>query len=562
MRPVLQLRPVLFVALLLGLAACRDDDAPRRCLASEAMPASREGVVCGVVDAYDIALDLTSLRATVDVTLRPAEADEPCAMLHSEPRPIAGAWNGFPIRVDRGDDGRVRACGPIPSGAVVVSSDVELEVDPNVVNGIGITRSVDRFGNSFTYLLGWIERCDRFGPCDRSIAALSDFAFAIDHAPETTVLCPGIRVVEGGSTRCSFPIGARAPTYSSYGVLASDALVGTLWTTAGSIVVERYEVGEGVTGATIDPGEIGSYLAFVTSLLGPLPYGDTLRVAFAPTRFLGFEHPANVVLSDTAHEATTLYTNPARHTLFHEIAHQWAGNRTTLRAKRDFLWKEAIAEYLAYVFQDALEPDGELVTRESWDSSARFAPVYPVPLDSPEPPFEQVTYVSYSVGPMLLLALEDLLGRAVVLEGIRQFLEPSAARTTRELLDTIEGVAGVDLDGFANAYVYGVGEPDWPAYAITTSVDGSDVVVTATQHVRAGGPRPAVIEVLLRGATTTARARVDYGLAPSSFTATVRVAFPEPVTSVVVDPDHRALDAPMGSTTLPSDPAARRPLHP
>ncbi|MFY0583336.1 M1 family aminopeptidase [Cystobacter fuscus] len=57
------------------------------------------------------------------------------------------------------------------------------------------------------------------------------------------------------------------------------------------------------------------------------------------------EHPGNIILSEDLPLLRSEYANQTRHTLMHEIAHQWAGNRTTLAEAHDFAWKEAIAEY-------------------------------------------------------------------------------------------------------------------------------------------------------------------------------------------------------------------------
>ncbi|MCP4446571.1 MAG: hypothetical protein GY811_14675 [Myxococcales bacterium] len=40
---------------------------------------------------------------------------------------------------------------------------------------------------------------------------------------------------------------------------------------------------------------------------------------------------------------------PSAHTTSNEIAHHWAGEQTTLLETHDFVWKEAMAEYLVFV---------------------------------------------------------------------------------------------------------------------------------------------------------------------------------------------------------------------
>jgi aminopeptidase N len=59
-----------------------------------------------------------------------------------------------------------------------------------------------------------------------------------------------------------------------------------------------YEVPGGHIKDALDPASVAEFMTSLTELLGPFPYGNELRFAGAPTAWLGFEHPANIVLDE------------------------------------------------------------------------------------------------------------------------------------------------------------------------------------------------------------------------------------------------------------------------
>jgi aminopeptidase N len=115
------------------------------------------------------------------------------------------------------------------------------------------------------------------------------------------------------------------------------------------------------------------------------------------------EHPANVVVREDLPDVQRLYANVPLHTVLHEIAHQWAGNRTTLAHRLDFVWKEAISEYLVYVFEQDRRPAPEAATtRTVWHDIGNGSS-YPVrPLADPDLPLSVWVSGGYGSGPMAL----------------------------------------------------------------------------------------------------------------------------------------------------------------
>src|SRR5207302_393771 len=136
--------------------------------------------------------------------------------------------------------------------------------------------------------------------------------------------------------------------------------------------------------AAIDPVWHGGFVAWMHGTFGPYPYGDELRLLTAPTYWNGFEHPGNIVLADSlAHQRFPPYANEVAHTLDHEMAHMWAGDQTTLAGTYDFVWKESMAEYLSYVWEDMNVPTIGDVTAGAWKGFGQTAMYYPVPGGEP-----------------------------------------------------------------------------------------------------------------------------------------------------------------------------------
>jgi len=315
-------------------------------------------------------------------------------------------------------DHRVMVCGAhTADGTFTLDARATIVAGADPITGVGLLRAVDRGGNAFSYLLGWIEACDRLGPCDPAPARLARFTFEVSHGAGDTVLCPGARIPGAETTRCEL-LGSPAPTYSSFAIAANAAWRRTPLVTAAGVSVSTFEAPPGAVTAALDPALVGGFLDWMTARFGPFPYGDELRIATGPVAWLGMEHPANIVVQDDLPALMGLYRNVPINVVLHEIAHQWAGDRTTLASALDYVWKEAIAEFLVYAYEDerAMTEDVR-VMRALWRRIGRGAP-YPIrPLAPPAVDLSTWTYGGYGAGPMaLFVQLEPWLGRAALLE--------------------------------------------------------------------------------------------------------------------------------------------------
>ncbi|HYP74356.1 MAG TPA: M1 family aminopeptidase [Polyangiaceae bacterium] len=495
------------------------------------------------VTRYQYRFGLASGEARSKLTFDGFGAQETCVQLASALPLREPTTEGLTdARVEQ-HDGLVSLCGTA-RGAAAASLTADVTV-PDLVDkatGVGLSRKLDAHGNQFSYLLGWVEACDRFGPCDPAPGRLSHFQFDVSHPAGETVLCPGTRRATSERTICEL-LDARAPTYSSFAIAANSAWVREPLVSAAGVAVVLYEVPEGRVRAALDSAAVGAFLEWVTARLGPFPYGEELRVATAPVPWLGIEHPANIVLRDDLTDIQRLYANVPLHALLHEIAHQWAGNRTTLADALDFIWKEAIAEYLVYAFEQELRPTAEsLTTRDVWHSTGNGAP-YPVrPLSPPDVPLSVWTAGGYGSGPMtLFVQLEPWLGQAALLSAIGRFLEGDV-RSMLDLRVALEAESGLDLQRYFDAWVFGTSSPEWPIFQVeATRIAGGNRLRINQEHA-SDLPFPCVVELDLVGTTRSERVRADFGLSPQSSTLVIDTSFDEPITRVLVDPDKRLLD--------------------
>lgn len=500
------------------------------------------GLISGKVTRYDYVFDLAALAADTKVTIDAAAPGGDCAALACQVTPSGLlTWNGADTTSAMVAGGTLTACGePVGPGPVEVRMQSAIAKKKHYGLDVGFSVREDLAGGEFLYLVSWVGGCDLFGPCDDDPGTLAEMHFEIQHAADDVVLCPGVRTVSGTSTRCDIE-GTLAPTYSAVGWAADKLWQRSSFMTSQGVEWAFFEVPGGQLAASLDPGMMASFFEWATGLLGPFPYGKELRFAGGPTAWLGFEHPANIVLHEELGDLATDYADTMAHVTMHEVIHQWAGDRVTIASAQDFVWKEAIAEYLPYVFEDEqMGAETAEASRAYWDAISLQSKRFPRPTDDPPPEVHTFYGDVYGPGPMVLFVqLEALIGRAAVLAGIQAFLKAPGARSVAELKAALETASGADLSAYFGAWVFGSGAPEWPTLKITTAKEGEEVTVTVAQENASGKVYGCVVEVDVAGATETVTAKIDFGVAPASATASATVTLAEPVVSTKLDPRHR-----------------------
>ncbi|AKT39372.1 M1 family aminopeptidase [Chondromyces crocatus] len=509
------------------------------------------------IQRYDIGIDLRSGETSSCLWLDASTKGSRWVSVESAIPVQRLTWNGVPtdgcfdegilnVRVD--DASRTRP-------GRMCSSFTMPEQHP--ASDFGFTRTQDRHGNEFTYLRSWVEQCPVLGPCNPDPAQLVELRFQITHEAEQVVLCPGALTTQGTKTRCTLDT-VRAPTYSGLFLAANPGWRRTSHTLSSDIRLHLHEVpGAGVL-ETLDLARLDDFSSWITALLGALPYGDDLRVATAPMNWMGYEHPATILLNERIREFPPEYEDMAMHTLLHELVHQWAGNRTTLRHAQDFVWKEAIADYLVYVYEDEhMPPSTAKATLRTWDRLATFTPFYPVPEDDPPIPLETTASSAYGTGSMiLLLQLEDLLDRATILEAIRLFLASPGARSVSDLKDALQTASGADLQRYFEAWIHGTGAPDWPFMRTQITQGATGPTLRIEQESLSGQAYPCVVEVALETTTGPLVVSGVFALDQPDTVLEIPLTLDGSVTAIQVDPRHRLVNLP-----FPPAPSAASPWH-
>ena len=497
---------------------------------------------------YDYAFDLESRAASVVATLR-IDAPGDCVSLPMRAGGLEDVLlGGEPIADGSLAGGVLTACG----AGWDAGDEVELEAHMLVAletwgdSQVGYSVATDAEGAPFHYLVSWIGGCDRFGPCDAAPDRFATYRFTVTHPAGMVVLCPG-RITPGDSqTVCELE--QPAPTYSGFGLAADPSWVEVPLGDWGGVAVTLYDMPSVDMAAAFDKGAHARFLAWMEERFGPYPYGDQLRFFAGPTYWSGFEHPGNIALSDTLHTAPSYYAHPLTHVVNHEMAHQWAGDRTTLAGARDFAWKEAMAEYLSFVFEDEeLSAEDAQATAQAWKTFALGAQYYPVPEDAPAPPLLDWYQDVYGPGPMILFRqLEALYGRDAVMTALAALIgggEP-AARSIDDVRAALEAATGADLAAYFDTWIAGSGAPVWPRFEVTwTQTRTGSLSYAVRQTAPVGQLFGCAFAVAFTRDTQRADAWIDLGPdGAAEVTGSIEPGFH--ATAAVVDPDATCLAFP------------------
>ena len=521
---------------ILFLGACGGDDGP----GPDAGPPT--GAARIAVRHYGFEIDLDTQASSTRLDLAIVQGGDCITLANRNPMVDTASvtLDGMAATVTTTPTS-MTACG----GGWFAGSTVVLEApmrQPLLTLGasdVGFSITPDRDGKPVFYLVSWVDGCDRFGPCDPDPSAFAHYTFTIHHAAGVHALCSGRITAQPTVTTCEFDYGG-GPTYSTFGLIANASWQETSLGTWGTVRATLHARPTSGVPALIDAAYQRGFLAWMAARFGPYPYGDQLRVVVAPTYWSGFEHPGNIVLDEgLSRPVGQVYLHPVAHVLTHEVAHQWAGDQTTLADTYDFVWKEAMAEYLSFLYEAEADPQAAVVTNQYWKAAARGARYYPVPGERPEL-FNYYGDV-YGPGPMVLFRqLEAMTSRAQVVGGIKLLLGRERAVSIDDVQAALEASTGLDLDNYFNIWVKGTGAPTWATFTVQVTREPPVQHVMLTE-VGGGATHPCDFNVELRGAGgESAKVRFVRGLAPaSSMNVDTSAAFA--VTSTVIDPDGECL---------------------
>jgi aminopeptidase N len=206
----------------------------------------------------------------------------------------------------------------------------------------------------------------------------------------------------------------------------------------------------GDSGYRVPAGTIISAVRFFEDLLeSPVPYGMP-DVLVLPMRHAGMEH-AGLVTVHPEHVAG----EAGMRLVAHEVAHQWFGNRASVRSWADLWLSESIAAYLAQRFMESTGSDAAIV-RNRWEQSDP-RPVVPPSETNPE---QLLGPGVYQDGPAVLVRLEDEIGVAALDDGLRCLYRTGRdeGMSTRLFRECLQEASDRDLANFFNTNVYQVPE--------------------------------------------------------------------------------------------------------
>ncbi|HEU0029351.1 MAG TPA: M1 family aminopeptidase [Kofleriaceae bacterium] len=536
--------------VLLGLitlsCACGGEDEP--------LPT---GPIAATVTHYDYRFDVDSRAAHSTVTATVDTAGD-CWTLPFRAEGLAADTlqldGESPTSATQGA-ADVTLCGPGHRAGDIITIDADLTIPMQTLStsqvGYSITRDADT--NPFYYLVSWVGGCDRFGPCDNRPDQFATYTFHVTHPDTLTARCPGtITEVSPTETQCDFTFEG-GPTYSTFGVAAYPRWTERAKGTWGSVNVTLYDRDVTTIDGAIDPAYHAGFVSFMESTFGPFPFGNELRVLTAPTYWSGFEHPGNIVLDDQLNKVRSAYAKPVAHVLDHEMAHQWAGDQTTLADTYDFVWKESMAEYLAYVYEDMADAPSGVATASAWKSFSAGARYFPVPADKPEL-FDYYGDV-YGPGPMILFRqLEVLSSREQVIAALQTVLGTPRALSVDQLIEALQTSTGLPLADYAAAWIHGSGAPDWPRIAttFTPGAQTSSLHVQLTNPAAGSAQRTCKFHVGLVGANAGETQLVEVDTFRNGIDQTLTVPTPAfTVASIALDPLRECLVFP-ATTAKPS----------
>ena len=450
----------------------------------------------------------------------------------------------------------LQVCGATltPGSHHTLSVNVHVPLETENGTDVGYSSTRDTEGQPFYYLLSWVEGCSLFGPCYDDPDDFVEITFRVTHPVGYTVLCSGTVTNSPEEGVCTNTF-AGVPTYTGVGFMVSPSWKKSDLFTQNGVTVSLFDMpGAGALAAT-DEGALAGYFGWLESQLGPYPYGDTLRYVIGPHYWWGFEHPGNIALSDAVVGAIGSYQDTLLHTMMHELTHQWAGNFSTLESTNNFVWKEAAAEYLTFVYEaEHLPPTYPTRTLRVWKSNALAVGYYPVPLEEPDL-FDFYSDV-YGSGPFVLFRqLEGLFSRSQVVAALGDVLgsEDPQFVSVETIKSALELHTGADLTQYFNDWVYGSGAPRWPIVGVrwedpdgdgtytinVTQTQGSNTIYGFKATLRLEGAGSEVMDVPF-----------SFGVdgTTSSIVVEARPGFV--ISSIVVDPYDEALVTPQGASRM------------
>lgn len=259
------------------------------------------------------------------------------------------------------------------------------------------------------------------------------------------------------------------------------------------------------------------YYPAMEQMYGKLP-GDRFHYTFVPVNFVaGAIGQLNLIfLNEFMTTPQYSYILPQ---VPHEMAHSWWGNLSS--PSTPFL-SESMAEYT--LWRAKTEVDGEAAgmrgrrMNATWYMYGRPAN-QDVALIAPNVTSSPVyVHAVYHKGPLVIRALEELVGKDKLTVGLREALKVQPMLTPADWLTAIQTASGVDLTRFRERWLEATG---FPKLAVTTKVVGEGTGFKLTLDLAMTGDFPLSVPVVVRLEDgTEQRTNVSLALATASWSKT------------------------------------------
>ena len=290
------------------------------------------------------------------------------------------------------------------------------------------------------------------------------------------------------------------------------------------------------------------HIAVLASLFGEYPFVDTKYGIVSSWFPGGMEHPTltsigESILSNVPRDITLL--------LVHELAHQWWGDRVTMRTWDDIWLNEGFATYSEVLYLEKALGRNPAQTLKSYDDGLYGGRLAQAVVADPADPFKYTGAV-YNKGGFFLHMLRRLVGDDAFFSTLRAYGDAHALGTaTRgELREIFEERTGLDLKQFWDQWLE---TPFRPTFRATyrTAPDASTVTLTVTQtqqhavvHPVAGpNDKPYYVFPLVVRITYVDGTFHDVTVVPNAATAAFAVPNPSKkfVAGITLDPGSDVL---------------------
>jgi len=240
---------------------------------------------------------------------------------------------------------------------------------------------------------------------------------------------------------------------------------------------------------------VADALAYFERAFGPYPL-DELTLVTVPRRYsqsyLGFITLAESMIRQTDPLSPSSKWQRST-TIAHELAHQWWGNLIGWWSYRDQWLSEGMANYSALLYDGYQSNEGSnrlALMSAGWRDSLSLTTLDGRTIESLGPIVlgnrlnssranNAYRAIVYRKGAVVLAMLARAVGEERFIPMLRSLVEAASGRvmTTENFLKSVERMSGLDLEGFAQQFVYGTGIPEvYYAYDTAPTSDGGWVV--------------------------------------------------------------------------------------